>query len=237
MGNKPSQQINPNDYQGKTQQNPQHSREQLHRELVAKCQAEAIEGWLTYDRFNNVLNVLEVYNVILLRKTPLAKRMFNGLDTNRTGKVGSTQIISMLNNLVTGSDDWCVRYSFSLYDERKINRIDKAQFLKVMEESFIVLYRLLFDHMVRHNIDKEKNIDSNAIEELRKGNMGTFIHKMEAEFAKYDYERKGYWDYQQFKQWCMESAVNGVVAAYENIVITIPFHLIYRNMNQVGSNV
>lgn len=69
--------------------------------------------------------------------------------------------------------------------------MDKAQFLKIMEESFIVLYRLLFDHMVRHNIDKEKNIDSNAIEELRKANMSTFIYKMDAEFSKFDYEKKG----------------------------------------------
>ena len=73
--------------------------------------------------------------------------------------------------MTTGPSDVSLVDSFSLYDERKINRIEKAQFLKIMEENFVTLYRLLFDHMVRHNIDKEKNIDSNAIEELRKSNM------------------------------------------------------------------
>lgn len=115
MGNKPSQQINPQDYTNKNPQLVQQSKEQLLSELVAKCQQEAIEGCLTYDRFNNVLNVLEVFNIILLRKTPLAKRIFNGLDTNRSGKVHTSQIIAVLNNVVSNSDDWAIRCNITRF--------------------------------------------------------------------------------------------------------------------------
>ena len=109
MGNKPSQQINPNDYSTKNQQTTQAGKEQLHTDLIQKCHQEAIEGCLTYDRFNNVLNVLEIYNVIVLRKTPLAKRLFNGLDSNRSGKVHVSRILAVLENLLSGSEEWALK--------------------------------------------------------------------------------------------------------------------------------
>ena len=55
---------------------------QILSDLKMKCDELSINGYLTMDKFNDLLTIFERNNIFTLRKTPLSKRMFFSMDMN-----------------------------------------------------------------------------------------------------------------------------------------------------------
>ena len=98
----------------------------------------------------------------------------------------------------------------------------------MLSESFASLYGLLYDYMKRAGVDSQDGITYPMLQALTKRNSQKFNQIINNEFSNFDSGRKGYWTFSDFKKWCLESRVDGICVSYENISVTVPLHLAYR---------
>ena len=113
MGNDNTKQIDPNSMGGETNTGLSHKQQMIKETLSNKLHQEATNGCLSYDKFNNVLNILEMYNVIMLRNTPLSRRIFDMFDYNRTDRVAVNQIDDLVHNLISKDNMWAIECKFN----------------------------------------------------------------------------------------------------------------------------
>lgn len=63
------------------------------------------------------------------------------------------------------------------------------------------------------------------VENFGMANKTAMITKSIEEFGRYDLDKNGYWDFQDFKEWLKKSHNNSIQVTYEHYKVQVPLNL------------
>ncbi len=146
MGNNQGKEKNPIKNHNKENQ----MRKDLSDCLIKKCEEVSSGNMITFDRYNDVMSVFEDFNLISLRKTPLSKKMFDKLDTNRSNKISVNILKDYLKKIIQMDRETAIQCLFKrfvysdkwgqkLYQKRRFFEFHEPMLLLRLQ-NFIRLY-------------------------------------------------------------------------------------------------
>lgn len=187
---------------------------------------------MTREQFNETLYIFENWGIGQLRDTPLASKLFSVISAQNADKntVTVDQLIEQTLRVLLNQNDAQILTSFYIYDRNHDKCITQEEFTNFITESWTAAFRILakmitYDSSSLGNMSSVQQLTAKAVENFANENIYQVSNVCIQEFGKFDMDKNGYWDYNDFKEWVKKSPHNSIVASYENYSIEIPLHL------------
>jgi len=157
-----------------------------------------------------------------LANSPLALRLFNVFDKDKSGQVSQQEYLAGLQEILS-SDESKIKYTFLAFDKNHDDLVSLSEFVEIFQEAWIQGFTLLQDS-VQKKTSYGTNPNSNQIRDWAIKNKQAVADKVTAEFSRYSQNEN--MTFVQFREWIKTSSVKSITAGFESINFEIPLTLL-----------